>query len=448
MPPNGTRAAPRPPGPTDQPLRTTRRFSRDPLALLSSLEASYGDVAAFRYGPGTLYLVTDPGAVGTVLGETGGRFAKLDASGDDVEELLGSGLLLSEGEQWKRHRSLMEPWFARGHVESAVDVMVARTREVVDEWTPGDRVDVYREASALTLSVFAEAALGVSLSRETIERLRVALEPVGARFEPDPIRSALPEWLPTPGDRAFREGVGTLESVVDEVIAERRATTDDEERLLDALLAAYDDGSFTRAELRDELVTLLLAGHDTTALTLTYAWYLLAGHPSVDERLGGEVADLDGPLDPSDLDALDVTGRVVSESLRLYPPAWLLLRRPTRPVTLAGYGLPADAPLLLSPWALHRSERWYESPTSFDPSRWRPGRGRDRPAFAYVPFGAGPRTCVGRQFALVEARVVLAEVARRVRFVDPPESLRLRPTLTLHPDGPVELTVEARDGGG
>ena len=434
---------PKPPGPTASPLRTTRRFGSDPLSFLSALEAAYPDVAAFRYGPATLYAISDPTAGRAVLDGTGGRYAKLETAGDDVEALLGSGLLLSEGEQWRRHRRLAEPWFARNQVAEAVPRMAERTRERVAAWDLGRRVDVYREMSALTLSVLCDVAFGVSLPQERLRRLREALVPVGTRFEPDPLGSMLPDWLPRPGDREFRESVRTLESIVDEVVDERRRTADgDDERFLDALLRAREEGAFSRAELRDELVTFLLAGHDTTALTLTYAWYLLAHHPAVDARLAEEATGRDGPVTSAALDDLGVAGRVVREALRLYPPAWLLLRRPTTDVSLAGYRVPAGATLLLSPWAIHRSDRWYESPETFDPARWTAGRAPSGPA--YLPFGAGPRTCVGRQFALVEARVVLTTVAETVRLVDPPDALDLRPTLTLHPADPVELAVERR----
>jgi cytochrome P450 len=293
--------------------------------------------------------------------------------------------------------------------------------------------------------------MGVELSEERVRTIEKQLMPLGQRFEPDPIRFAAPQWMPMPDDAAFDEAVETLDSILDDIIAVREETVGTDEDgpmdFLSILIRARDDGVESPEQLRDEMMTMLLAGHDTTALTLTYTWFLLSEHPEVERKVHEELDDVVGDDEPGmehvrDLEYLEW---VIQESMRLYPPVYTIFREPTEDVTLSGYAVEEGTTLMLPQWGVHRSERFYDDPETFDPERWRPERAKQRPRFAYFPFGGGPRHCIGKHLAMLEAQLIVAATAQRYHLEFLGETpLELMPSLTAHPRQEMRMRVVER----
>ncbi|CAP13232.1 cytochrome P450 [Halobacterium salinarum] len=443
-----------PPGPRGDPVfGSSRQYADDPTAFLEGVERAYDGIAAFDMGPMETYVVTEPALVERLLVSDAAEFRKPEFQADAIDDLLGDGLLLSEGESWREQRGRANPAFSMARVAGFDADIAAHAADRVDDWPVGDTVDVEAAMTHITLDVILDVMLGVSLPEARVDAIGDALEPVGARFEPDPVRFAVPEWLPMPDDREYAAAVATLDDLVDDIVAAREGTAsggdgDDPMDLLSVLLRARDRGEQSLDRLRDEVMTTLLAGHDTTALTLTYTWFLLSEHPDVEARLH---AELDGALDDgaqptvAQLQDLDYLEWVLQESMRLYPPVYNVFRTPIEPVELAGSEVPAGAPIMLPQWAIHRSPDHWDDPEAFDPERWRPERRADRPRFAYFPFGGGPRHCIGKQLALLEAKLIVATVASdyRLRYEgDTP--LSFVPSLTIHPEQEMRMRVEPR----
>jgi cytochrome P450 len=300
--------------------------------------------------------------------------------------------------------------------------------------------------SRLTVGIIVEAMFGADLGEERTRRVQENLKPLGRRFEPDPLRFLIPEWVPTRERRSYRASIRALETVLDGIVDERRDDVEGND-LLSILLRAERSGALPPERVRDELMTMLLAGHDTTALSLTYTWYLLSQNPEAERRFHEELDDAlgDGPVTATDTRKLDYTGRVLTEAMRLYPPVYTMFRESVEPVELAGYRLPAGSLFMLPQWGVHRDPRWYDDPERFDPDRWLPERAAERPRFAYFPFGGGSRGCIGRQFSLLEATLILATIGRNYRLERVDEGpLDLRASLTMHPANGMEMRVHRR----
>ncbi|WP_101295037.1 cytochrome P450 [Halegenticoccus soli] len=439
-----------PPGPKGLPIvGNARQYARDPFAFVTACAEAYDGVVRFDLGPMETYMLTEPDEIERVLVTEEEKFRKPRFQDDAIGELLGDGLLLSEGEAWRRQRDLAQPAFHMQRLAGLSRMMTDHTEAMLDGWSDGDVVDVQLEMARLTVKIIVDAMLGAELSDERIRLVQENLEPLGARFEPDPFRFLLPDWAPTRENREYRRALRILEGVIDGIVEERRGTETDAERtdLLSLLLRAQNRGEQTDRQIRDEAMTMLLAGHDTTALTLTYAWYLLSQHPEAEARVHAELDEALGGDVPTvaDLRGLEYTEWVLLETMRLYPPVYVMFREPTVDVRLGGYRVPAGSAVMLPQWAVHRSSRFYSDPEAFDPGRWAPARRSARPRFSYFPFGGGSRHCIGKQFSMMEAKLILGTVAGRFELDyarEPP--LELRGSLTMHPREPMEMTIRAR----
>ena len=437
----------KPPGPKGEfVVGNARQYSKDPFAFLTACADAYGDVVRFDLGPLETYMLTNPDDIERVLVSDAAKYHKPDFQDEAMGELLGDGLLLSDGETWRSQRELANPAFNMSRIAGLDDLMVEKTSAMLEGWTAGETFDAQAELTRTTVDIIVNAMLGVDPTAEQVRVVRENLEPLGARFEPDPFRFLTPDWVPTRENRQYWRALAALEDVVDEFVAERRGTAGDggdpnaPMDFLSILLRARERGEQTDEQLRDEMVTMLLAGHDTTALMLTYAWYLLARNPESEAKVHAEVDELDGPPTAADARRMSYAERVLQETMRLYPPVYTIFREPQVDVKLGGYRVPAGAGVMLPQWVVHRSPRYYEDPASFDPDRWLPERRSQRPQYAYFPFGGGPRHCIGRQFSMLEAKLIVGTVARNYRLeYAREEPFSLRGSLTMHPREPMEM---------
>lgn len=441
-----------PPGPKGEPLfGSSRTYARNPFRFITALEQAYGDVARFDMGPMDTYMICDPTAIERILVSEADQFRKPDFQGDALGDLLGDGLLLSEGETWERQRQLANPAFSRNRLAGMADRIIGHAEDQIDGWDDRDMIDAERVMTRITLDVILDLMMGVELSEEKVRTVEEQLVPLGQRFEPNPIRFAMPQWVPMPDDRTFDRAVETLDSVLDDIIATRETTLGSDEDgpmdFLSILLRARDDGTQSADQLRDEMMTMLLAGHDTTALTLTYTWFLLSEHPDIERRVHAELADVIGDERPGmeHVRELEYLEWVIQEAMRLYPPVYTIFREPTQDFELSGYDVAAGTTLMLPQWGVHRSDRFYDDPETFDPERWRPERSKQRPRFAYFPFGGGPRHCIGKHLAMLEAQLIVATTAQSYRLEFLGETpLELMPSLTAHPRQEMRMRVERR----
>ena len=446
---------PQPPGPNGVPvLGNSQQFADDPFAFMDACANAYGDVVGFDLGPQPLYMLTNPRDIERVLVAEASSFPKLDLGDDAVDQLLGDGLLTSEGAAWKEKRQRANPAFRGQRIATLAGMMADHTEAMLADWDDGDRIDVHVEMARLTVRIIVTAMFGTDIEPERVRAIQDHLEPLGARFEPDPFGRLVPDWAPTKKNREFRAAVDALEAIIEDIVAERRGTEtragedgDEPMDLLSILLRAQHHGEATDGDIRDEMMTMLLAGHDTTALTLTYTWYLLAQHPEVEGQLHAELDEVLGGDRPTAADSrrLSYTTNVLNEAMRLYPPVYTLFREAAVDVEIGGYRLPAGSGLMLPQWVVHRSSRWYDNPETFDPDRWESEPSADRPRFAFFPFGGGPRHCIGKQFSMLEAAVILSTVAQEYTMENlGSDDLRLRGSLTMHPEEPVAVRLHGR----
>jgi enediyne biosynthesis protein E7 len=430
-----------PSGPQGHPLiGNLLHVQRDRLGLMLSAAREYGDAVRIRMGPKTLYLFNNPDHAKHVLSENHANYRK-GLGLVHARRALGDGLLTSEGELWRSQRRAVQPAFQRERVAQAAGVIAEEADRMLARWRarPGSTIDVVAEMTALTLGVLGRFLLRAELGSSG--HIGQAFEAIQdqAMFEMVTL-NAVPPWLPLPRQLRFRRARRDLDALVQRLVSERVDGPERGDDLLSRLLVTTGqeaDPRVRRRRLRDELVTLLLAGHETTASTLGWTWYLVDRHPEVFERLHAEASETLGDRMPDheDLSRLTFTTRVVEEAIRLYPPVWMLTRQAVDDDDVNGYHVPAGADVLICPYVLHRHPGFWERPESFDPERFRPAMTASRPRYAYIPFGAGPRFCVGSNLGLMEAVLVVAMIAREFQLrrtssdpvaPEPMLSLRLR----------------------
>jgi cytochrome P450 len=430
-----------PPGPRPRfPGEHALALWRDPLGSLLALAREYGDVTRWRFRGTDYTLLVRPEHVRQILVTDHAAFTKGRVL-QEVKSLLGEGLLTSEGDVHSRRRRSIQPVFHRDCVAGLADEMVAAATDVSSRWCDGQRLDVHREMTQLTLSVVGRTLFGADLDREADE-IRNALALVLERQARSvrPFSKAL-DRLPVPSRRRHERARERLESTVAGIIAARRGTGSGDSDLLEVLLDGSD------REARDEAMTILLTGHETMANALTWTWALLARHPHVERKLHEELGDvLEGSLPTAaDVPALVYTEMVFRETLRLCPPVWRIGRRALVDYDVDGYLIPAGSIIVISPFVTQRDGRFFPEPLRFDPERWAQDELCARPRFSYFPFGGGPRVCIGEGFALVEGKLLLATLARRWRPRPAPgHDLRPEPLVTLRPKGGLPVTLEQR----
>ncbi len=416
------------------------------IAFLQSLATQYGDVASFRVAGRRIVVLSHPDDIRDVL-VTNQRLFMKGRGLQRAKRLIGDGLLTSEGEVHLRQRRLVQPAFHKARIAGYATAMASAADALRTAWQPGP-VDINAEMMALTMTIVARTLFGADVASESA-RVAGALHDAFASFNLGltPI-GALLDRLPTRKTRAFNRARATLDAIVYGMIAERRRDGSDHGDLLSMLLAAQDqDGDGTGmsdTQLRDELLTLFLAGHETTANTLSWTWLLLDRHPAVARVLRAEVDRVLGDRVPTadDVAQLPYTRAVIAESLRLYPPAYILGRNACEPYTLRDWTFAKGTVFLMSQYVTHRDARWWPQPDAFLPQRW--AETDTRPRFAYFPFGGGTRICVGESFAWMEAVLLLATLARQweVRVAQPDP--RPEPTITLRPSGGMPATLVRR----
>jgi cytochrome P450 len=423
-------------------------YGRDPLGFVVRTVQEFGGVVPIRFGPVPALLIAEPAAIQEVLVERHRDFRKSRAA-RRVGVVVGDGILLSEGEVWRGHRRLVQPAFHHDRLASYGEVMVGETERMLAGWSAGETRDIHAEMVALTLAIVARSILDSQLEASDVAEVEQAAADLTDHFESrfNSLRFFVPDLLPTPGNLRMRRAVGRLDRIIYRLIRSRRGSGATGGDVISMLLGA---GGMTDREVRDELMTLFLAGHETTALALTWALHLLAGRPAADAALAAELsAALGGRLPTiADLPRLPYTEAVILESLRLYPPAYAISREAVRATTIAGRDVSRGSVAFISVWAVHHDPARFDDPWSFRPERWLDGLAQRLERSAYLPFGEGPRKCVGASFAMQEAVLVLATIARRFRLSNASDqAIPLRPAVTLRPAREVPMTIQERRGG-
>jgi cytochrome P450 len=449
--PSGEPRGKYPPGPDSA---KTKKFagqfgqvSRDPLGYFTHCARTYGDITGMRYLLFRVFFINHPDLIEDVLVTNARKFHKgrvLLAN----KIVFGEGLLTSEDSFWLRQRRLAQPAFHRARIATYAETMVGYAERLLETWRDGEERDLHEEMLRVTLQIVGKTLFDADVARDAQEvgkSLELLLE-LSADFR----RSILiPSWVPTPGNIRKKRAVKKLDKIIYRIIEERRKSGRDAGDLLSMLLAARDeDGSrMTDKQLRDESITLFLAGHETTANALSWTWWLLAQNPAAEKKLHVELESLLGGRAPTldDVAKLKYTEQVLTESLRLYPPAWGTARIAIEDHEIGGYKLRKGMGVSLSQWVMHRDPRWFDAPEEFRPERWEDGLAKRLPRFAYFPFGGGPRQCIGNTFALMEATLVLATIAQRFRFrlVEGHPVVPLA-SITLRPRHGIRAVLEAR----
>lgn len=431
-------------------LKFFNGFKDNSIAHFAPMFAEYGDFFMFRMGNEHIYLISNPDAIYEILVANHAKFHKGAFYRDEVRGLarfLGNGLLTSDGEFWKRQRKLTAPALHAKRIEAYAGTMVEVTERMLDRWAGRDALDVDSEMMHATLEIVAKTLFNVDMRGENADRIGDALTVLQHHMGG---MSLIPNWVPTLGKYRAGRAVEVMDGIVYDLITERRQTNDDLGDLLSMLLLARDDDGkgMSDEQVRDEAITLLLAGHETTANALNWTWMLLAQNPEAETKLHEELDTVLGGRAPTlaDLKQLPYTEMVVKESMRLYPPAFSFSRMAIEDAVIHGYDVPKGSDLNIFTWFTHRDPRWWDAPEQFRPERFRPENEASIPRYAYLPFGGGPRVCIGNSFAMMEARLMLATMARRYQLrLTQEQHVELEPLITLRPKGGLQMRVEQRE---
>jgi cytochrome P450 len=422
-------------------FRLMPKFKRNTLQTFVELAHRHGDLVCFR-GLWTSFMLIDPGHVEYVL-QTNSRNYRKGKNFKELAASTGNGLFVSEGDVWRRQRRLAQPAFHHQRIAWFAKIMTDSAEAMLTHWQPlaecGASVEVDAEMLRLTLGIVGKALFSRDLSDEA-DTMSQSFEII-RKHTTQRIMSVLkfPANFPTLQNRRFQQAIANAEQIVYDLIAERRLGQGNTDDLLSLLMAARDEETgegLSDTELRDQALTIIGAGYETTTQALAWTWYLLAKHPEIESSLYAEISDVLGGRTPTfdDLPQLKYTLMVFQEAMRLYPPIWMMTRAAITSDEIGGYRIPANSEILLLPYLTHRHPKYWDNPEEFDPEHFSPEKVATRPRFAYLPFGGGPRQCIGNNFALMEAQLIIATVAQKYRLrladervIEPEASVTLRP---------------------
>ena len=437
-----------PPGPNGIPLLGhTISVMRDPFGFYEEL-APYGDVVEYRTMLGRFTALLHPEHVERVLVREPDRFVQVDIADFDIG-IDPEGLVDVRGEQWRRQRTVMQPAFTMDRIQSYADAMADVADDALGTWVEGEPIALDEAFSDLTLRILTRSLFDLHVDTEEADVIARMAHLLNEQIAVGNLSVLLPSWLPTPANRRFKRTYGAFVALVDRMIADRRRREDPGTDLLSILLTAQTEAgeSLTETELRDNMLTFLFAGHETTSLGLTYTVMELAQQPETVARLREEFDEVIGDGLPrfEHIPQLEHTAHVLDEALRLYPPVPILFREVTEPASFDGHRVDAGSVVTLPQFHIHRDERFWEDPTTFDPDRWGHDRSTDRPEYAYFPFGGGPRHCIGMRFARLELQLVLAILLRRfdIELVSDPD-IAFDPGMTLRPADDIRVRIHER----
>jgi cytochrome P450 len=430
-----------------------REFNRDTLGFIERCQRDYGDVVRSRFLYLHAYFLYNPADIETLLTTDAKSYRKARSLRSPFfHRLVGNGLVTSEGDFWRRQRRLAQPAFHRQRISSYGEIMVEYTKRAIAAWNDGEHRDVAREMNRLTLEIVVKTLFNSDVSNDA-DHVGAILSQIVKPFA----SQATLKWiadnrLPTPGHRRYFNAVSEIDRVVFRIIGERRASGTDEGDLLSMLLQAQDeDGSqMSDAQLRDEVMTLFLAGHETTALALSWSWYLLATHPEAEQKFHAELEEVlgaNGHRTPevADLPKLKYTEMIAKEAMRLYPPAYAVGREAIEETEIGGFRVPRNTQLFAFQWVTHRDPRYFDRPDEFDPDRWATDSIQNLPKYAYFPFGGGPRQCIGNYFAMMEVVLLMATIGQRFKFsLDEGHKVEVLPVLSLRPRNGIKVVIQGR----
>jgi len=422
---------------------------KDSVHCFLEWSLTYGRVVQFKIGPKVCFLVNDPSHIKHILLDNHKNYYKIFGY-KQMFPIFGQGLLTSDGPLWRRQRKLISPIFHKQRLEKFVDIMTACTASVLSRWqaheASGEPFDMTLEMRDVTMNIVTQSLLGSDVSNRTEEVSEALIVLLSEAYRRLGVH--LSNYLPTPRRRYFDRANARFNSTVSEIITKRRHDPRDRGDLLSMLMLARDEETNEQmddTQLLDEVKTMFLAGHETSANSLSFTWYLLSMHPSVERRLRAEIEDVLGDRPPrlEDLPRLQYTTMVIDESLRLYPTVWNVTRDAIEEDRIGDYTIPAKSVIFISPFVMHHSPAFWENPEGFDPDRFTPENVEQRPYFVYFPFGVGPRICAGNNFAMMEMKIILAMAMQRYRVhLMPGRPMQLEPGLTLRPRDPLMVTVQ------
>lgn len=421
----------------------------DPLGFLMECDRTYGDIVPLRLGLTPACLVTHPDLITQILKD---REDFIKSRGfRALQTLLGNGLLTNEGDSWFRQRRLAQPVFHRSRIEGYGRIMVDYTEQMLAQWDAADTHDIHADMMRLTLNIVMKAIFDQDVSAGEAETVAHALDVAMNWFDSKRRQNFLIwEWFPRPENIRYRSAISAMDETIYDIIRQRRESGEDPGDLLSMLMAARDedDGSgMSDQQLRDEMATLMLAGHETTANALSWTWMLLAQNPQAEAKLSEELNQVLQGRAPTvaDLAQLPYANAVIKESMRLYPPVPLLGREAIKDVEIGDYFIPSGCLIMVSQWVLHHSPKYFDEAEAFQPERWLQDLEKQLPRGVYFPFGDGPRICIGKSFALMEAVLILATIAQRYRFTLVPEhEIVPQPSITLRPEHGIQVMLHQR----
>jgi cytochrome P450 len=426
-----------------------REFNNDSLGFITRCR-KFGDVVRSRFLYVHAYFLYNADDIEALLTTKAKSFRKAGSLRSPFfARLVGNGLVTSEGDFWRRQRRLAQPAFHRQRISTYGEVMVDYAQRAIDKWRPGEEIDISKDMTRLTLEIVVKTLFDADVSNDADHVGAMLSEVVKPFASQATLKWILDNRLPTPGHRRYFKAVSEIDRIVFRIISDRRASKSDEGDLLSMLLQAQDDdgSQMNDAQLRDEVMTLFLAGHETTALALSWSWYLLATHPEAEAKFHAEIDEVLQGRAPTvdDLRKLTYTEMIAKEAMRLYPPAYAVGREALEDTEIGGFRVPKGSQVFAFQWVTHRDERYFERPDKFEPERWTPERSERLPKYAYFPFGGGPRQCIGNYFAMMEVVLLMATIGQRFRFsLAPNHKVEVLPVLSLRPKNGIRAVVEKR----